>query len=83
MAFGAGMFLGDPKIQANRFRMTEMKVTVRLGRKTRDRGLMFPRGKVFGDDVSDEIGFGSFGHGWKLEVNLKWKNEPLMITDEH
>ena len=35
--------------------MTDVQITIRLGRKTRDDLLVFPRAQILGDDVADEI----------------------------
>jgi len=35
--------------------VTDVQITIRLGRKTGDDLLVFPRAQILGDDVADEI----------------------------
>ncbi len=46
----------DPEIETDRFRVTDVQITIRLRRKTRDDFLVFPRAQIFRDDVADEVG---------------------------
>jgi hypothetical protein len=55
--------LGDAKIQANRLRVTDVQVAIGLGGEARDNALVLARGKIVGNDFTDEVKFGSIGIG--------------------
>ena len=52
----AFIFVGNPEIKANRFRMTDVQVAVRLRRKSCDDGtVVFAARNVFGNNLANEI----------------------------
>ena len=55
---GGSVLLRDPEVQADRLRVAEVQVAVRLRRKARDGRRVFAGGEVRGDDLADEVEFG-------------------------
>jgi hypothetical protein len=45
----------NPKIETNRFRVADVQIAIRFGRKTGNDLLVFPRPKIFGDNVANEV----------------------------
>src|SRR5262249_3663143 len=45
----------DPKIEANRFRVTNVQVAVRLWRKTRNDLFVFSRANILSDNVANKV----------------------------
>ena len=76
MAFPA-VFLRHAEIEANRLRVPDVQVAVRLGRETRNDALDRSRGEVVVDDLTNEVAIdrrrfrrnGFFAHSMKREKN--------------
>jgi hypothetical protein len=51
----AGELARDPEVEANRFRVADMKVTIGLRRKTSADLFVFARAEVVRDDLANEI----------------------------
>jgi hypothetical protein len=79
MTFCAGFYilLRNAKVQANRLRMPDVQVAIRLWRKTRDGRGMHTACKILRNDVADEVAFMDwigFGHG-KLKLGNHERHE--------
>ena len=53
---------GDAEVEADRLRVADVQVAVRLGREARDDRADAAGPKVGGDDVADEVGALGDGH---------------------
>ena len=51
----AAVFDGHAEVEANRLRMADVQIAVRLRREARDDGLVAARGEVLLDDLADEV----------------------------
>ena len=60
----AAELAGDTEVEADRLRMTDVEVAVRLGGEAGDDGLVPALAKVGRDDVADEVA--ALGGGWRL-----------------
>jgi hypothetical protein len=67
----AAELLGDTEVETDGLGMTDVEITVGLGRKPGDDGVVLPGAKIITDDVADEIG----GFGGRLVVH-----EPSLLT---
>ena len=52
----AAELVGDAEVQADRLRVADVEVAVRLGREARDDGVDAALAQVGGDDLADEVG---------------------------
>src|SRR5262249_15076090 len=65
----------DPKSETARFRVADVQITSRLGRKTRDDFVVFPSPQILRDDVTNKIRW-SFPLGRHVQINL-WVNAQI------
>ena len=86
MTFCAGFYilLRNAEVQANRLRMPDVQVAIRLGRETRDRRGVHTACKILRNDVADEVAFMDwigFGHG-KLKLGNNERHEGHEIREQ-
>ena len=51
----AAELASDPEVETDRFRVADVQITIRLGRKARDDLLVFSGAQILRDDVADEV----------------------------
>src|SRR5699024_1524287 len=57
----AFIVLGDPEVQADRFRMANMQIAIRLRRETGVYCGVLTTGQIFIDDLTDKVSRADFG----------------------